>query len=115
MLAESRLQTLDGAILIAAAARAAAHPERADHLPVDHDRDPARVSEKAKVAGLAANPARIVLALSIHDGGGLARPQRGLRLQQSGADVVVDLAVSSLHVHHFAGVIEDVHLHRTAL
>ena len=39
---------------------------------------------------------------------GCARLQRRLRLQQGGADVVVDLAVHALHVHEFAGIIDDV-------
>jgi hypothetical protein len=48
-------------------------------------------------------------------GGGLARPQRRLRLQQRGADVVADSAAHALHVHELAGIIDDVKRHRAAL
>jgi hypothetical protein len=50
VLAESRLQALDGAILIAAA-RASADADGADHLPVDDDRDAARIGEEIKKGG----------------------------------------------------------------
>ena len=54
MLAEGRLQPLDRAILIPAT-RAAAHADGADHLPVDNDRDAARVGEEIKICGLPRN------------------------------------------------------------
>src|SRR6267378_1466984 len=114
VLAECRLQTLDGAILIAAA-RAAADSDGADHLPVDYDREAARVREQIKICGLPRNAVRIVLELRGRNGCGLPRLQRGLRLQQRGADVVVDLAVHALHVHELPGIIDDVERHRAVL
>ena len=45
VLAECRLQPLDGAILVAAA-RSAPDADGADHLPVDDDRDAARVRRR---------------------------------------------------------------------
>ena len=49
VLAERRLQTLDGAILIAAA-RATADADGADHLSVDNNRDAARVREEIEIS-----------------------------------------------------------------
>src|SRR6266436_71655 len=114
VLAECRLQTLDGAILIAAA-RAAADSDGADHLPVDNDREAARVREQIKICGLPRNAVRIILELRGRNGCGLPRLQRGLRLQQRGADVVVDLAVHALHVYELPGIIDDVERHRAVL
>ena len=79
VLAESRLQPLDRAILIAAA-RAAADSDRADHLPVDNDWNAARVCEQVEIGSRPRNPARIVLELRRIDGSGLPRSQRSLRL-----------------------------------
>src|ERR1700686_1900184 len=82
VLPECRLQTLDGAILIAAAARAAADADGADHLPVHNDRDAARVGEEIEICGLPRDAVRIVLELRGRNGCGLACFERGLRLQQ---------------------------------
>src|SRR5882762_5350022 len=114
VLAECRLQTLDGAILIAAA-RAAADADGADHLPVDNDREATRVREEIKICALPRNAVRIDLELRGRNGGGLARLQRGLCLQQRGTDVVVNLTVHALHVHEFPGIIDDVERHRAVL
>src|SRR5580700_6565786 len=107
VVAKRRLQPLNRAILIAAA-RAASHAYRPDHLPVHHDRDAARIREEIKVCGLPRGARRIVLELRARNGGRRARLQRGLRLQQSGTDVVIHLPIHALHVHEFTGIVEDV-------
>src|SRR5438067_900639 len=58
VVAECRLQTLDGAILVAAA-RAATDADGADHLSVDNNRDAARDREEIKEHGRTRQAARI--------------------------------------------------------
>ena len=67
--------------LDAAAARAAPDTDGADHLPVDHDRNAARVREEIEIGGGPRDTARIVLELRSNDRSWLTRFQRGLGFQ----------------------------------
>src|SRR5215831_10835090 len=114
MIAERRLEALDCASLIAAA-RTPADTDSSDHLPVNHDGNSARICEEVEESGLSRNAVGIVPELHRADGSGLTRLERRLRLQQRGANVVINLSVHALHMHEFASVIEDIERHRAAL
>src|SRR6185437_2454245 len=103
--AENRLESLDGASFIATAGASAGQSADAngtDQLSINYDRQASGVGEESVLGNLPRKAARIVLQLRCADGGGLARFQRRLSLQQCRADIVVDLPVHAFHVHQLA-------------
>src|SRR5687768_345389 len=103
-IAESRLEALDGAVLVSAAG-AAAHADGADHLAVDDDGNSARDGEEAVLDDGAVQAARIVAQLRRPDGRRLTQPEGRLRFQHRSADVVGGLAVSALLVHELTRIV----------